>query len=218
MNANNDIEVTIANGFLTVKSTNNANASIEHYPLDKVTSVDEYFQDWTALEADRPGRVEHLIEYSVILGVQENPTDLVTIDFDIQDVTNQPTWTPASRVTLAQAITDIQAGIALASNPVPLAPAPPLGPFSGSKNVTTAATAVPLTGASTPMTSVDITALSTNTKAIVYGGATVVALLGTRVGTPLEPGDTVTVDSADLNGIYIDAEVGGEGVTFNYFN
>jgi len=216
MNANNDIEVTIANGFLTIKSTNNPNASIENYPLDKITSVNEYFQDWTSLEADRPGRVEHVVEYSVILDIQENPTDLVTINFDIQDVTNQAGWTPASRVTLAQAVTDIKA--AVFATTAAGASTPPTGPFSGSKNVTVAATAEPLIGVSTPMTHVDITALSSNTKAIVYGDATVVALLASRVGTPLEPGDTVTVESADLNGLFIDAEVSNEGVTFNYFN
>jgi len=214
MNINNDIEVTIANGFLTIKSTNNVNTSIEHYALDKITGVDEYFQDWTALEADRPGLKEHLVEYSVVLGIQESATDLAGTSFDIQDVTNQPTWL-ASRAGLAKAILDIQTArsSATSSNATP-----PAGPFSGSKDVTVAATAEPLIGVATPMTKVDITALASNTNTIVVGDATVVAALVTRVGTPLEPGDTVTIESADLNGIYIDAVVSTEGVTFNYYN
>ena len=46
MSTVNDIEVTIANGFITIKNTNNPNASIEKYNLLNVTSVNEYYQDY----------------------------------------------------------------------------------------------------------------------------------------------------------------------------
>ena len=216
---NNDIEVTIANGFITIKSTNNPNASVENYNLLHASNVNEYYQDYTALNAEQPqsGRYEHNEEFTVSIDIQENPTDLIDLEFDIQDVTNQPTWTH-DRAGLAQAVIDVQAGLAAASNP-PIVISAPTSITPGSKVVTTALTAEPLVGAPLAIVKVDITALSTNTDAIVYGDASVVASpIGARVGTPLEPGDTGTVEIDDLSKIFIDSVVSLEGVTFNYYN
>jgi hypothetical protein len=83
------------------------------------------------------------------------------------------------------------------------------------KVVTTAGTAVAL-AASTTIKEVTITAETNNTDIIVVGGSTVVAALLTRRGTPLYPGDSVTVASDNLAEVYIDAMVSTEGVTFTY--
>jgi hypothetical protein len=82
--------------------------------------------------------------------------------------------------------------------------------------VTTAGTRVPLASSSTPARSVSITALEGNTGKVVVGGATVVAALATRRGTPLAAGDTVTLDINDLSKVNVDAMVNGEGVSYSY--
>ena len=217
MNPNNQIEVTIAGGFLKIKNTTNPNASIEEYNLSQVTSVNEYYQDYTALNNYQPGskRYEFNQEFTVLIDIDENPTDLVKIQFDIQNVTNQAGWT-ANRAGLAQAVADIKAGVASAGSGGGATVASTITP--GSKDVTTGGTPEPLIGVSTAITKVDITALSSNTNTIVVGDNTVDATLATRTGTPLEPGDSVTIEIDDLNKVYIDAEVNGEGVTFNYYS
>lgn len=87
----------------------------------------------------------------------------------------------------------------------------------GLKLVTTAGTRETLVASSTPARSVTITAKGSNTGDVVVGGSTVVALdNATRRGTPLAAGDTMTMDIDDLQKIYIDTTVNGEGVTFTY--
>ena len=81
--------------------------------------------------------------------------------------------------------------------------------------VTTAGTRVAL-AASTTIKEVTITAETDNTDIVVVGGVTCVAALATRRGTPLYPGDSVTIESDNLAEVYIDALVNGEGVTFTY--
>jgi hypothetical protein len=94
----------------------------------------------------------------------------------------------------------------------------PIG--DGRKIVTTAGTAVPLSATSVGVTSVAITALSTNTGVIVVGGSTVVASAATRRGTPLSAGGTATLSRDDqvddLSQVWLDATVSGEGVTYSY--
>lgn len=93
----------------------------------------------------------------------------------------------------------------------------PTGTGDGNQTVTTAATRVQLSASSVPCKSVSITAKDTNTGVIVVGGSTVVALAGaTRRGTPLNAGDTMTIDIGNLNLLYIDATVSGEGVVYTY--
>lgn len=95
--------------------------------------------------------------------------------------------------------------------------APPSTIVDGSKNVTSAGTAVPLV-LTTACKRVDITAKLANTGVIVVGASTVVASASTRRGIPLNAGDSYSLEISDPSLIYIDATVNGEGVTFVYYN
>lgn len=86
----------------------------------------------------------------------------------------------------------------------------------GTKTVTTAGARVPL-ATSTACKSVIITAWTTNTGVIVVGGTTVAAAVGTRRGTPLSPGDSISFSIDDLNDVNLDSTVSAEGVWFTYF-
>ena len=90
------------------------------------------------------------------------------------------------------------------------------GIANGRKVVAAAATAEALAGATTCQR-VDITAETDNTGVIVVGGTTCIALLATRQGTPLNAGDSYSIDIDDLADVFIDATVSGEGVTFTYY-
>lgn len=83
------------------------------------------------------------------------------------------------------------------------------------KVVATAGTREAL-AASTPAKYVVITAETDNTGVVVVGGTTVVAALATRRGTPLDPGDTLTLEVDNLNDVNLDSTVSGDGVTFTY--
>ena len=85
----------------------------------------------------------------------------------------------------------------------------------GRKEVASAGTAVTL-AASTACTKVTITAEEDNTGVIVVGGSSVVAALGTRQGTPLNAGQSYTVEIDDLVKIYLDSTASGDGVTYSY--
>ena len=85
----------------------------------------------------------------------------------------------------------------------------------GGKTITTAGTREALAG-STAIKFVIIVADVTNTGAVVFGDNTVVADLVTRVGLPLFAGDPVSIEIDNLNKIFLDAEVDGEGVKFIY--
>lgn len=86
----------------------------------------------------------------------------------------------------------------------------------GRRVVTTAGTAVALASSSTPCISVAITAEADNTGVVVVGGSTVVAALATRRGIPLAPGETITATIKNLNLLYLDSTVNGDGVTYLY--
>ena len=66
-------------------------------------------------------------------------------------------------------------------------------------------------------TKVDITAELDNTDVVVIGGSGVVAALSTRTGTPLNAGDSYSLTIDDMDNLYIQSIVSGEGVTFTYF-
>lgn len=87
----------------------------------------------------------------------------------------------------------------------------------GNKNVTTAGTAVVLS-TSVPCKKVTITAKINNTGLICVGGSTVVAAQSGRRGTPLLPGDSLSLEISNVGLIYIDSTVNGEGVTYTYLN
>lgn len=84
----------------------------------------------------------------------------------------------------------------------------------GRKIVTTAATPEKLSTSSIPISNVIIQAESDNGGTIVVGGTTVIAALATRRGVALNAGDSISVNVADLNLIWLDATVNGEGVTY----
>jgi len=84
----------------------------------------------------------------------------------------------------------------------------------GNKTVTTAGTSVQLSSSSVPAKKITIQAKSANTGSIYVGSSTVSA---TR-GIELLPTGTITLSVNNLNLIYIDASVSGEGITYIYEN
>jgi hypothetical protein len=92
---------------------------------------------------------------------------------------------------------------------------PPSSIGDGVKNVAVAGTAEPL-ASSTPCKKVIITAKETNSDVICVGGSEVIALAGTRTGSPLEANESVVVEIDDLNKIYINSVVSGEGATYTF--
>jgi hypothetical protein len=88
----------------------------------------------------------------------------------------------------------------------------------GIKDVTTAGTAVCLVSSSTPCRMVQIQASLENTDTVVVGASTVVASTATRRGISLEAGQSVAIRITNLNQLYLDAVVSGEGVNYVYFN
>lgn len=87
---------------------------------------------------------------------------------------------------------------------------------SGRKTVTSSGTAVPLSDVPNIVTSLQITALPTNSNLVWVGGSNVKAQVGQQVGQPLNANDSFYVAVADINRVYLDAITDGEGVTFTY--
>ena len=87
----------------------------------------------------------------------------------------------------------------------------------GRKVVASAGSRVTL-ASSTKAKLVIITAETDNTGLIVVGGSTVVAAVATRQGIPLNAGDSVTLEIANLADVYLDTTVSGDGVTYLYLN
>lgn len=88
----------------------------------------------------------------------------------------------------------------------------------GAKNVTTAGTPVAIgTATNQPIEAIVITAKAANTGTIYVGTSSVLA--STFTGTPITAGKSVTfpLGSGDLDTIYIDSTVNGEGVSYTYF-
>jgi len=91
------------------------------------------------------------------------------------------------------------------------------GVVDGVTTVTTAGTDVAL-AASTPCKAVIIQAQTDNTSIIAVGATGVDATVATGTGLVLNPGDwTPMLEIDDLNDIYIDSLVSGEGVRYIYF-
>jgi len=140
-----------------------------------------------------------------------------TVDNAGVDVFGLVTATPAV-YTLLRRLKDLLTGIVLAAGTAVIGKVGHdiTGIGDGLKVVATAASRVTLVAASTPAKVVIITAETDNTDYVVVGGSTVVALLATRQGTPLNAGDSITLLVDDLVDVYLDAVVSGEGVTFTY--
>ena len=84
---------------------------------------------------------------------------------------------------------------------------------SGRQIVTTAASAVQL-ASSLVMGEIIIVAEFNNTGVICVGGSGVIADEATRKGAPLNPGDAVIITIDNINKIYIDSTIDGDGVTY----
>lgn len=87
----------------------------------------------------------------------------------------------------------------------------------GVKTVTTAGTDVALVASSTPAKRVIIQAQTDNTGLIAIGPTGVDATEATGTGVVLYPGDAIELLVDNLEDIYVDATVDGEGVRFLYF-
>ena len=81
--------------------------------------------------------------------------------------------------------------------------------YNGSKDVTTAGTAVAL-GSSTTIKSVVVKAKCSNAGTIYIGDASV----SSSNGMELQAGDAIGIDIDDLSTVYIDSSVSGEGVDY----
>lgn len=85
----------------------------------------------------------------------------------------------------------------------------------GRATVTAAGTAVAISGTSSTFIECDFQAEENNTGDMVIGGSTVVASLATRRGILLTPGTSFRMGlPGDLDAIYIDSEVNGDGVHY----
>lgn len=93
-----------------------------------------------------------------------------------------------------------------------------VSPTDGSKDVTTAGTAEALLAAATDCRMIFITAKSANTGSIFVGSSSVASINGTE----LTAGETIVLEAGigskiDVNEIFVDSGVSGEGVTFTYW-
>lgn len=82
----------------------------------------------------------------------------------------------------------------------------------GAKTVTTAGTRVQLSAISVPTLRITVRANSANTGYVYVGGSTVSSTSGIYLG----PQDSLLLAVGNLNAVYIDADVNGEGVKFTY--
>ena len=80
----------------------------------------------------------------------------------------------------------------------------------------TAGTALAMESSSLVVDWIIITAETNNTGVMAVGASTVVAAVGTRRGTPLLAGESMTLKAVDLADVYYDATVTGDGITFTY--
>ncbi len=80
-------------------------------------------------------------------------------------------------------------------------------------NVTTAGTRVQLSGTSVPASHVHLAAKPGNTQYIYVGDSNVSS---TRYSSRLGPGEEVDLPVSDLNKVYLDSDVNGEGVYPSY--
>lgn len=75
---------------------------------------------------------------------------------------------------------------------------------------TNAGTRVQLSATSTPISSVSVKALSTNTGIVYVGDSSV----SSSNGRELEAGESLDIDIANLNSVWFDVGVNGEGVSY----
>lgn len=120
--------------------------------------------------------------------------------------------------SLGQTVMASSVPVAIASNQssIPVTPGAFTTIVTSSKTVAASGTAEALVGVATPIKLVEITGLPTNTGNAYIGDSTVD--VSTNPGIVISPGQVYGIAIADLNDIYCDVDVNGEGVSFNYFN
>ena len=89
---------------------------------------------------------------------------------------------------------------------------------NGRKVVAAASTAEQLSTTSVPCRWVYMTALASCSGIVVAGVSTVVATASSRAGVALSGGQSVLIPVSDLNALYLDVTVAGEGISYAYFN
>lgn len=100
----NQINVSIENGFIRIVNSTSGNE--EFINLDYITSVQEEYFDFTAINAYSPGKNEYNKVYNVVLRINDGLTDSV-FKFDLNNVDNQAGWT-LNAAGLTQAVDDIK--------------------------------------------------------------------------------------------------------------
>lgn len=86
----------------------------------------------------------------------------------------------------------------------------------GRKVVAAAATAEALSSTRLGVSYIIITAETNNTGVVAVGASTVVAAEATRLGIPLNAGDSLSLGAVNLADVYLDVTVSGDGVTYLY--
>jgi hypothetical protein len=88
---------------------------------------------------------------------------------------------------------------------------------NGRTTVTAPATAVQLSTTDTPCRWIYITAFHANTGLVAVGISTVLASTGSVMGIPLDKGVPALIPASNLNSVWIDATVTGEGCSWAYY-
>ena len=87
---------------------------------------------------------------------------------------------------------------------------------AGVKVAGTAGTDEPLVASATPARMLIIQAQTDNTGAVAVGGAGVLATVATGTGVLLYAGDSITLEIDNLNDVYFDVTISGDGVRYTY--
>ena len=88
---------------------------------------------------------------------------------------------------------------------------------SGNVTVTTAGTPVALAASYTEAKRLDVTNPTSNNAAAYVGGSGVKNAAGGPKGIPILPNNTYTFTISDLSQVWVDADVNGLVLTYNYF-
>ncbi len=96
---------------------------------------------------------------------------------------------------------------------IPVKQYTPIVITDGSLSVATAGVRTRFTTANIPCFSITMTANSANTGMLSVGGSAIVAVSN---GLPLSAGDTAIIEIDNLNKLYLDSTVNGEGLTYYY--
>ena len=131
-----------------------------------------------------------------------------TVSIEFADVVSPVLANYAALITFVEGLYDTGGTAVVVSNLTPTS----MG--DGSKDVAVAGTAEPLAAISTEIKNIAIVAKSTNTGKIYVGGSGV----SSSSGFPLDADEWREFRIDDLNKVYIDSDVNGEGVTFDYQN